>query len=347
MAQLGTPVGMLALVGLTLAGCPLGTPLGTYEFEVLEARATTAPMPVAPPPAQGDHVVDLTLRELGATRTSGGELGAGAVTGMHPLRTDGALTVRVTRFFAIRALGALGYGSPIGAALSPFPNRASASGGIGAVLGYWGDPAWSITLEVDGALVLLDNRERYATAIGQCYSYPVLFGGDQISCFPDRLTGAVASYQGMHIVPTPAASLDVAGFPIEWLRIGGGASVQDYVSRNIGGDVRHEAVGIARLFVELHWMDVWVGFEAQQWVVENVTFAPALAISIGGVLLEPPAPAPDEPPYPEDDPGDTDRPAPPSNFVVPSPPPSTYSLDAPVENAEPTPSVPWLEGVAP
>jgi hypothetical protein len=65
------------------------------------------------------------------------------------------------------------------------------------------------------------------------------------------------------------------------------------------------------------------------------------------VLLEPPAPAPDEPPYPEDDPGDTDRPAPPSNFVVPSPPPSTYSPDTPVENAEPTPSVPWLEGVAP
>lgn len=286
---------LLLFVAASLSGCaPLvGTPLGIFEWESYEGRAATSPMPLAPPPMQADHMVDVSLRQIGATRTSGSEVEAHRETGMHPLRTDGGVSVRLADFFAFRALGSLGYGLPLGAppAVS-FPNGVSGNGGLGAVFGYWGDPAWSITLELEGMLTLVDNRDLYVRQRGPCYSYDG-FLGDYVQCYAEMQLGR-RSYQGIQIVPTLGATLDIAGSPVDWLRVGGGISVQEFVSRSRTGAVHHEVVGIARLFVELRYADVWVGFEAQQWVIEHAQFAPALAITLGGVAFERAAPPEDE-----------------------------------------------------
>lgn len=285
--------GVASLMNLACASEP--RPLGTFEWEEYETRAVTTPMPVAPPPMQGDHLLDLSLREIGATRTSGREVASHPETGVHPLRTDGALNVRINEFFGVRVLGSLAYGSPIERGyptprpVAAYPDRASSSGGLGAVLGYWADSAWSITLALDGLLTLLDNRDRYITWRGPCFEYDRIFGSS-ISCRPETQVGA-PSFQGMLIAPSGGATLDVSGFPLPWLRLGGGASIQALVSRGTSGNVRYDPVGIARIFVELHFMDVWLGLEAQQWVVENVQFAPALAVTIGGVALERPPPS--------------------------------------------------------
>jgi hypothetical protein len=277
---------VLPLAPFSFGCAPLvGTPLGIFEWESYEGRAATSPMPVAPPPMQADHMVDVSLRQIGATRTSGSEVEAHRETGMHPLRTDGGVSVRLADFFAFRALGSLGYGSPLGAppAVS-FPTGVSGNGGLGAVFGYWGDPAWSITLELEGMLTLVDSRDLYAARRGPCYSYDG-FLGDYVRCFAETQLGR-RSYQGIEIVPTLGATFDVAGSPVDWLRVGGGVSVQEFVSRNRVGAVHHEVVGIARVFVELHYGDVWVGFEAQQWVIEDAQLAPSLAITLGGVAFE-------------------------------------------------------------
>jgi hypothetical protein len=271
---------------LAVAGCFAATPLGTFEWEQFEERASTTPMPVAPPPMRGDHLFDLSVRQIGATRTSGGEIAAHRETGIHPLRTDVAGGARVSDWFAVRVLGSLAYGSPLGRPPGVgFPNRSSAAGGLGAVFGYWGDPTWSVALELQGNLVALDNHDRYATVRGPCFEVPSLFGGPVMSCQAEVRTGAMTSYQGLFVVPALGATLDVAARPTSWLRMGGGASVQELVSRNASGGVHHAVVGIARVFLELQLFDVWLGLEAQQWVIEDVTFAPALAVTIGGVAF--------------------------------------------------------------
>lgn len=320
MARLGT----IANAALTLALSGCATLLGTYEFETLEARSAVAPLPAAPPPAMpGPHWIDLSLRELGATRGSASELAGHRETGLHPLRTDGAISVRVHRYVMIRAVGALAYGSPIGTPSAPgFPSRASLSAGLAVGFGYWEDPLWSVSLEVVGGLVALDNREQWQGAIGPCYSVPGLFGST-MSCVPERYTGLRPVYEGMHLAPTPGGTLDVALQPVPWLRIGVGGGALTHVSRGLGGDVRYEPLGLARLFLDAWIEDVRIGVEAQQWIVEGVSFAPALGITVGGAL------APRAPRHRVDD---AEEPSP-----VPTEPLA----------AEPSPSIPWLPGVAP
>jgi hypothetical protein len=252
-------------------------------------------MPAAPPPTQGDHLLDVALRELGATRTSGSELAAPPATGTHPMRTDLAIGVRPNRYVGIRVLGALGYGAPIGGAPVPFSDRPTMGGGLGLLLGWWGDSRWSIVLEVETRISLLSSRDRYERVVGPCFEVRSIFGSSSTSCHVESRTGELAHYDGYHVMPTLGGTLTVAGWTFSWLRLGVGASVQQHVSRAADGSFIHQPVGIAQILVEARIGDFTIGIEAQQWIVTNVTFAPALGVSIGGVAFERPPPREPEP----------------------------------------------------
>lgn len=305
MARFGTGFGQVLAAGAVLVAplvaCVPQTPIGTYEWEDLESRASVAPMPLAPTPFQGRRMVDLAVREIGATRTSGGELGGHTETGSHPLLTDGALSLRFSRSVALRFVGGIGYGSPIGPTTDvPFSARPTGTGGVSAVFGWWGERDWSVSFSIDTSLAILSNRERYEVVQGPCFSSPSFLGsGTTIGCTIETRTGELRFYEGMLVAPNFGTTFEGAGYALPWLRLGGSFGLATAVSRPTFGGLRWEPVGIARLFVEAHVDDVWIGIEAQQWLHEDVTFAPALGVTLGGMAFDRPTRAPAPPPEPE------------------------------------------------
>lgn len=278
---LSPALGLLVL----LSGCATQLP-GLFQFETFDDRSTGSAIPAAPPPPAFRGRVDIQARELGATIAPALEAGAHGATGLAPLRTDGAIGITVTDFFAFRLLGGAAYGTPatIGAPSVPFSQRPPLVGGIGAVFGWWGDRNWSISFELDLQLALLAGLDRYQVVIGHCFQGFAVLGGDDIQCGTGNPTGALHGYEGYFGTPTLGTTVDAAGYPLPWLRLGVSASMQGLVTRGTAGTSAWRPVGLARVFVEAHVDDVWLGVEVQQGLAAETTFYPAVAATIGGSL---------------------------------------------------------------
>lgn len=280
----GRRAGFSLALGIALVVCSpaCATRLpGVFRYHVLEDRSTTVPVPIAPPPppAADTRRLDVAARQSLATWTQGSADVREGASGLDALLTDGALTVRPTRYVGVRVLGGIGYGPTYGLSQPTvdFASSPTGSFGIGVIAGSW-DAAerWSITVEVDTRLVLAMSRDRYREEIGPCFEDP--FGG--VTCGPGTPTGVVSFPEGVSFAPTASGGVDGSYQVSDWLRVGGGVAVQALVTRTFDGGLVWAPVGLGRLFAEATIDDVSTWIEVQQPVAENVVFAPVVSIGI-------------------------------------------------------------------
>ena len=270
-----------------LSACGVELP-GVYEFETFTDRSTGSAVPAAPPPPLVTPArVDVSVRELVSPVAPTLVDGPSGTTGLAPYRTDGAPGYTLFDWLAIRLVGGMAYGTPRASVAPnvPFSERPVMVGGIGWVLGYWGDPTWSITFELDTELALLTGRDRYDIQVGRCTEYPGLLGGSTITC-GGTSTGRTADYEGYFGAPTLGTTLDVAVTPVPVLRFGFGGSMQGMISRGVPGSAHWTAVFVGRAFVEIHHEDFYVGLEGQEAYSGTIDFWPTLALTVGGIVPE-------------------------------------------------------------
>ncbi len=246
-------------------------------------RSTTTPLPMAPPPMITRGGMDLSVRQSGAFHMRGGEEHTPGATGVSAARTDGAISLRLSRYAGLRVIPGASYGDVTGTsrATVPFSRDGGGGGAFGGVFGYWDPRApWSVVLEIDTGVVIVPSNEEWIVEERMCMESPK----GEFTCTPFVERSRFHAL-GFTAAPTFAATLDASYDVTPWLRLGGGVGITSLVTRQLEAAIGWSPVGVGRAFAELRLEDTSVTLEAQQLVAEGLVMAPTLAITVSGRFL--------------------------------------------------------------